>query len=233
MAPGAGRALPCGAPAPGARAGWFSTRGRPMLPQARALQEEPWRPRSTPSAALRTISGRSCTTPPPAPARRSTRPRRARSCDALEERGLAAHRHPRHPPASRPCRGHPGPQGAAPAAGSSRPRKAAGQVPEVDALVREGDTVRVGELRGRGLGDAGPLRRPRLLLVRGRAGAVRRRHPVHARLRAGAGGLLCGSVAFARAPRGAAGRRQRLFRARLRALERPLRARGRSGRTRP
>ena len=107
---------------------------------------------------------------------------------ALEETRLEADRHPRHPPAPRPCRRHPGPQGPhrlprrraregrRPGAGGRRPRARGRHGPGRGA-------------RGRGLGDAGPLRRPRLLLVRGRPGAVRRRHPVHARLRAGAGGL--------------------------------------------
>ena len=70
------------------------------------------------------------------------------------------------------CRAIPGVKAAHRLPGRRARCKAGRQVPEVDALVREGDTVRVGELQAACLGDAGPLRRPRLLLVRRRPRAV-------------------------------------------------------------
>jgi hydroxyacylglutathione hydrolase len=53
------------------------------------------------------------------------------------------------------------------------PLKAGSEVPVVDAVVREGDTVKVGRVIGACLGDTRPLPRPHRLLVRGRPGLVR------------------------------------------------------------
>ena len=93
---------------------------------------------------------------------------------------IVTHRHADHVQAIEPLKARTGCRVVA-------PQKAGAAVPAVDAYVREGDTA-AGRPAGPCLGDARPLRRPRLLLVRGRPGAVCRGHPLHPRLRPGAGG---------------------------------------------
>ena len=120
------------AAAAGARGGLVLCRNCPMHSLERDTSGSPCRPRSTSSAASRTISARSSTTRRPAPARPSTRRRKAPILAALDETGwtlsdiLVTHRHADHVQGIAALKQRTGCRVVAPAEGG-------GQVPAVDA----------------------------------------------------------------------------------------------------
>ena len=112
------------------------------------------------------------------------------------------------------------------------PHDKSAKIANVDLRVGQGDVVKVGEPAGAGAGNPGPYPRPRQLCLRQRQGAVRRRHAVLDRLRAGVRRQLSDDVGLAAEAAGAARRFQALLRPRIYRRQHQVRAHRRAGQCR-